>query len=118
MKKFALALTFAFAGAAFAQAPAVETHKPAEATKKAPATATEKAMQPKSETAEVVSVAADGATLTIKATPENKTLNVAAKAQASVKAFKSGEKVHLLLDDQGEVTEAKAAPATAKPHHK
>jgi len=56
MKKFALALTFAFAGAAFAQAPMTDA-KPAEA-KKAPAMgaektmATEKAMpmQPKSET--------------------------------------------------------------------
>lgn len=161
MKKTALAIALAFAGAAYsAQAPASETQEAPEATDRAPATTTpEKATDPKprspagdplphaaaagdrpnpvarnpnpdpilrprgespDRTWTVISVGADGATLTVAhgdepttgepAVAEKITIKVTAKARASVKAFKAGEKVQLLLDDKDEVTEAKPAP--------
>jgi hypothetical protein len=109
MKKIALLLTGAMivAGAALA----AETKS---ATK--PATAKTHVVE-----AEVVSADAAASTLTIKGTPDNKTVKVDAAAAAQLKALKAGEKVKLTCkdNDKGEheaithITVEKAATTKA-----
>lgn len=106
MKK--LAMMFALigiAGIASAQdaapvAPAKDTKAvaPAQATK-VEATAKAEAAKTHEVEAEIVSYDAAKKTLTIKGTPDNKTVPVEAKAVASVKNLKAGEKVTLLCHD-------------------
>ena len=106
MKK--LAMMFALigiAGIASAQdaapvTPAKDTKAvaPAQATK-VEATAKAEAAKTHEVEAEIVSYDAAKKTLTIKGTPDNKTVPVEAKAVASVKNLKAGEKVTLLCHD-------------------
>jgi general stress protein 26 len=72
-----------------------------EAKKAEQAKAPEKAAAMKSHEAnvEIVSVAADGKTITIKGEKENKTYPVDEKAIAAVKKLKAGEKATLLCRD-------------------
>jgi hypothetical protein len=114
MKKFAL--MFALVGiAGIAAAQDTKPVTPAQDTKAvAPAQDAKAAKEmAKAETAatktheveaEVVSYDAAKKTLTIKGTPDNKTVPVDAKAVASVKDLKAGEKVTLLCrdNDKGE----------------
>ena len=123
MKK--LALMFALVGVAgFAAAqdtkpaaPAQETKAPAKATK-AEAVKTETAAASKTHEveAEIVSYDAAAKTLTIKGTPDNKTVPVEAKAVASVKDLKAGAKVTLLCHDneKGEHMGVAGVKKTAK----
>ena len=116
MKKFALLLSLVFmVGVAVAD----EAKKP-EAAKpevKAAKPAAEKLAGKTHEVAaEVVSADAVKSTLTIKAEPENKTVPVDAKATASLKDVKAGDKVTLTCWDnaKGEhVKVLKIAPAAA-----
>jgi len=115
MKKIALLLSglMVVAGAAFA----------AQAT--APAKPATKAAAPMMKThvveAEVVSADAAASTLTIKGTPDNKTVKVDAAAAAHLKTLKAGEKVKLTCkdNDKGEheaithITVEKAATTKA-----
>jgi hypothetical protein len=102
MKKFALLLSLVFvAGVAVAD----EAKKPepakapeAKAAKAAPA-AEKLAGKTHEVAAEIVSVDAAKSTITIKAEPENKTVPVDAKATASLKDVKAGEKVTLTCWD-------------------
>ena len=91
MKK--LALMFALVGVAGLAAAQDPQPAPAKAEK----------MEAKAKTheveAEIVSFDAATKTLTIKGTPDNKTVPVDAKAVASVKDLKSGEKVTLVCRD-------------------
>ncbi len=93
MKKFALLLSLVFvAGVAFAQ----------EAKQAAPAPAPAKAAAVKTHDvkAEIVSVATDGKTVTIKGKEGDQTVPVLnAKAMAAVKDLKAGEKVTLICED-------------------
>src|SRR5262245_16124731 len=113
MKKFAMLLSLAFvAGVAVAE----EAKKPAEAPK-APAAAAAPAVaapaaKAESVDAEVVSVDATAKTITVKGEKENKTFSVDAKALASLKTVKAGEKVSLTVANNA-VTEIKAAKAAA-----
>jgi hypothetical protein len=107
MKK--LALMFALVGVAGIAA--AQDTKPATAPK---AVKADKAQAVKAEAtvagktheveAEIVSYDAAKKTLTLKGTPDNKTVPVDAKAVASVKDLKAGEKVTLLCrdNDKGE----------------
>jgi hypothetical protein len=109
MKKSALLLSLVFvAGVAVAE----EAKKPAEAPKAAPAAekAAPVAVKAEAVEAEIVSVDATAKTITIKGEKENKTLNVDAKALASLKTIKAGEKVTLTVANNA-VTEIKAAAA-------
>ena len=110
MKKFALLLSFVFlAGAAYVHA--------APETKTLPSKAggtTVPAVKLTHETAEIVSVSEDGATITVKGHPADKTITVAAAAQAAAKQLKAGEKVGLVLDPKGEVTSIKVAALPKK----
>jgi hypothetical protein len=107
MKKFALLLSLVFvAGVAVAE----EAKKPVEAAK-APVAATAP-VKAENVDAEIVSVDATAKTITIKGEKENKTLNVDAKAVASLKSVKAGEKVTLTVANNA-VTEIKAAAAKA-----
>jgi tRNA threonylcarbamoyladenosine modification (KEOPS) complex Pcc1 subunit len=111
MKKLMLLSLVFVAGAAIAE----EAKKPVEAAKPAPAAVAPVAAAPvKSEAveAEVVSVDATAKTITIKGEKENKTLTVDAKALASLKTVKAGEKVTLTVANNA-VTEIKAAAAKA-----
>jgi hypothetical protein len=118
MKKFALLLSLVFvAGVAFAQEPAAKpADKPAAApaTQPAAAPAAKPAAAPAAKPAakpvmkahvvkgqEVVSVDVEKNTITIKgeAGKENQTLTVDAKAVASLKTVKTGEKVDLTCQD-------------------
>ena len=127
MKKFAL--MFALVGiAGIAAAQDTKPVTPAQDTK---AVAPAKDAQPakveaiKAETAatktheveaEIVSYDAAKKTLTIKGTPDNKTVPVEAKAVAAVKDLKAGEKVTLLChdNDKGEHTGVAGVKAAAK----
>jgi len=103
MKKFALLLSLVFvAGIAIAE----ETKKPVEAPK-APEKAAATMVKAESVEAEIVAVDSTAKTITIKGEKENKTLNVDAKALASLKTFKAGEKVTLTVANNA-VTEIKA----------
>jgi hypothetical protein len=127
MKKFALMFALvSVAGIAAAQdtkpvAPAQDTKKsePAKATKVEATATTEAAVAGKTHEveAEIVSYDATAKTLTVKGTPDNKTVPVEAKAVASVKNLKAGEKVTLLChdNDKGEhVGVAGVKPAAKK----
>lgn len=92
MKKFALLLSLVLmAGLAYAN----------ETKKAAPAKAPEKAAAVKTHEvqAEIVSVAADGKTITIKGEKEDKTIPVDEKATAAIKNLKAGEKATLICRD-------------------
>jgi glucose/arabinose dehydrogenase len=116
MKKFALMFALVgIAGIAAAQdtkpvAPAQDTKAvaPAQDAKAAKTEAIAKTESSATKTheveAEIVSYDAAKKTLTIKGTPDNKTVPVDAKAVASVKDLKAGEKVTLLCrdNDKGE----------------
>lgn len=105
MKKFALLLSLVFvAGVAVAE----EAKKPVEATKAPIAAAAP--VKAENVDAEIVSVDATAKTITIKGEKENKTFNVDAKALATLKTVKAGEKVSLTVADNA-VTEIKAAVA-------
>ena len=107
MIKSAALLSLVFvAGIAVAE----EAKKPADAPK-APEKAAV-AVKAESVDAEIVSVDATAKTITIKGEKENKTLNVDAKALASLKTVKAGEKVTLTVANNA-VTEIKAAKAVA-----
>jgi hypothetical protein len=94
MKKLAMLIALVFvAGLAAAQ----ET-KPAAPAKDAPK-ATVAAAKTHDVEAEVVSYDAAKKTLTIKGDPENKMVPVDAKAVASVKDLKAGQKVTLICRD-------------------
>jgi autotransporter adhesin len=109
MKKFALLLSLVFvAGAVIAE----EAKKPAEAAKAVAAPVAAPAAKAEAVEAEIVSVDATAKTITIKGEKENKTLNVDAKALASLKNVKAGEKVTLTVANNA-VTEIKAAAAKA-----
>jgi glucose/arabinose dehydrogenase len=105
MKKFALMFALvSVAGIAAAQdtkpvAPAKAAK--VEATAKTEATVAAKTHEVD---AEIVSYDAAKKTLTVKGTPDNKTVPVDAKAVASVKDLKAGDKVTLLCrdNDKGE----------------
>lgn len=111
MKKSALLLSLVFVtGVAVAE----EAKKPVEAAKAAPVAATAP-VKAENVDAEIVSVDATAKTITIKGEKENKTFNVDAKAIASLKSVKAGEKVTLTVANNA-VTEIKAAAAkTAAP---
>jgi hypothetical protein len=104
MKKFAL--MFALVGVAGLSA--AQDTKPVEPAKAAKAEA-KKIETPKAEAtvagktheveAEIVSYDAAAKTLTLKGSPDNKTVPVDAKAVASVKDLKAGDKVTLLCRD-------------------
>jgi hypothetical protein len=111
MKSAALLSLVLVAGIAVAE----ETKKPAEAPK-APEKAVV-AVKAESVDAEIVSVDATAKTITIKGDKENKTLNVDAKAVASLKSVKAGEKVTLTVANNA-VTEIKAAAKAAAPEKK
>ena len=104
MKKFALMFALvSVAGIAAAQDPkpaqdtkAPETKAKAEKPAKAEATLAGKTHEVE---AEIVSYDATAKTLTIKGTPDNKTVPVEAKAVASVKDLKAGDKVTLICKD-------------------
>jgi hypothetical protein len=107
MKKSALLLSLVFVtGVAVAE----ETKKPVEAAK-APVAATAP-VKAENVDAEIVSVDATAKTITIKGEKENKTFNVDAKAIATLKSVKAGEKVTLTVANNA-VTEIKAAAAKA-----
>lgn len=91
MKKLALLLSLVFVAGVAAQ----------EAKKAEPAQAADKAVTVKTHEvqAEIVSVASDGKTLTIKGEKENKTVPVDEKAVAAVKALKAGDKATLICRD-------------------
>jgi ribosomal protein S1 len=93
MKKLALLLSLVFVAGVAAQ----EAKKPEPA--KEPAS--EKAATAKTHEvqAEIVSVAADGKTLTIKGETGDKTVPVDEKAAAAVKALKAGDKATLICRD-------------------
>lgn len=101
MKKFAL--MFALVGvAAISAAQDTKPVAPAKAEKvQAPAAKTEAALTTKTHEveAEIVSFDATAKTVTIKGSPDNKTVPVDAKAVASVKELKAGDKVTLLCRD-------------------
>lgn len=65
----------------------------------APAKAAAPAVKAHVMEAEVVSVDAAAKTLTIKGTPDNKTLNVAASAASHLASLKAGEKVKLTVHE-------------------
>jgi hypothetical protein len=111
MKSAALLSLVLVAGIAVAE----ETKKPAEAPK-APEKAVV-AVKAESVDAEIISVDATAKTITIKGDKENKTLNVDAKAVASLKSVKAGEKVTLTVANNA-VTEIKAAAKAAAPEKK
>jgi len=118
MKKFAMLLSLVFvAGLAIAE----ETKKPVEAPKapeKAAAPVKAETVKAESVDAEIVAVDSTAKTITIKGEKENKTLNVDAKAHATLKTVKAGEKVTLVLTNNA-VTEIKAPVAkTAAPEKK
>jgi cold shock CspA family protein len=118
MKKLAMLIALVFvAGIAAAQEPT--TPAPAKEPAKAQATAAAKTHDVE---AEVVSYDAAKKALTIKGDPDNKTVPVDAKAVASVKDLKAGQKVTLICRDneKGEheaVTGVKPAK-TAAPEKK
>ena len=126
MKKFALMFALvSVAGIAAAQdtkpvAPAQETKKaePAKATKVEATAKTEAPAAGKTHEveAEIVSYDATAKTLTVKGTPDNKTVPVEAKAVASVKNLKAGDKVTLLChdNDKGEHIGVAGVKAAAK----
>jgi hypothetical protein len=103
MKK--IALMFALVGiAGLASAQDTKPAGPSKDAKAAKVQAAAKsespaAMKTHEVEAEVVSYDAAKKTLTIKGTPDNKTVPVDAKAVASVKDLKAGEKVTLLCRD-------------------
>jgi glucose/arabinose dehydrogenase len=101
MKKFAM--LFALVGvASISAAQDTKPVEPAKAEKvQAPAAKTEAALTTKTHEveAEIVSFDATAKTVTIKGTPDNKTVPVDAKAVASVKELKAGDKVTLLCRD-------------------
>jgi hypothetical protein len=109
MKKLALLLPLVFvAGVAVAE----DAKKPAEAPKTAAV-----AVKAESVEAEVVSVDATAKTITIKGDPSNKTWNVDAKALASLKNVKAGDKVTLTVANDA-VTSVKPAKPAAAPEKK
>jgi autotransporter adhesin len=115
MMKSAALLSLVFvAGIAVAE----EAKKPVEAPKAAEKAAVAPvAVKAESVDAEIVSVDATAKTITIKGEKENKTLNVDAKALASLKTVKAGEKVTLTVANNA-VTEIKAAAKAAAPEKK
>jgi glucose/arabinose dehydrogenase len=101
MKKFALMFALVgVAGISAAQEP-VEPAKAAKAEKVQATAKTEAKMTAKTHEveAEIVSYDAAAKTLTIKGTPDNTTVPVDAKAVASVKELKAGDKATLLCRD-------------------
>lgn len=113
MKKLVWLVALVFAGTAFAE----ETKAPA-----APAPVAKAApVKTHDVEAEIVAVDETAKTLTIKGSPDNKTVPVEGKALATLKAHKAGDKVTLVCrdNDKGEhqsvvgIKPAKpAAPAT------
>ena len=100
MKKFAL--MFALVGvASISAAQDTKPVEPAKAEKVQAPAKTETALSTKTREleAEIVSFDAMAKTVTIKGTPDNKTVPVDAKAVASVKELKAGDKVTLLCRD-------------------
>ena len=110
MKKFALLLSLVFvAGMATAE----EAKKPEAKAAKASTAAEKLAGKTHEVAAEVVSVDAVKSTITIKADPENKTVPVDAKATASLKDVKAGEKVTLTCWDNAKGEHQKVVKITA-----
>lgn len=100
MKK--IALMFALVGVAgLSAAQDTKPAVPAKAEKAQAPTKTEATLSTKTHEveAEIVSYNADAKTLTIKGTPDNMTVPVDAKAVASVKELKAGDKATLLCRD-------------------
>lgn len=95
MKK--LGLSFALVG--FAGLAAAQDPKPPEPPKHAPKEHATMAAKTHALEAEVVSYDASKKTLTIKGTPDNKTLSVDAKAVASAADLKAGDMVTLTCRD-------------------